>query len=173
MKNMIATNTLKSTDGFFKISLKINGENKNFKVKSNEFLLDALRRHGYKGAKKGCDSGDCGSCAIIFNGKPVLACMMPAVTAHGGDIETIEGIGTIEKPHPIQEAYVEAGAVQCGYCTPGMIVVTKHLLEKKSSPSEEEIKKELDGNLCRCTGYVTQIKAVKIAAKKMKKKSKK
>jgi len=165
MKN---TNVLKSEDGLFEISLKINGENKKLKVKNNEFLLDALRRYGYKGAKKGCDSGDCGSCAIMFNGKPVLSCMMPAVTAHGGDIVTIEGIGTIEKPHPIQEAYVEAGAVQCGYCTPGMVVVTKHLLEKKPSPTEEDIKKELDGNLCRCTGYVTQIKAVKMAAKKMK-----
>ncbi len=166
MKNM---NILKSEDGFFCISLKINGEDKKVKVKNNEFLLDALRRYGYKGAKKGCDSGDCGSCAVMFNGKPVLSCMMPAVTAHGGEIITIEGIGTIGKPHPIQEAYVEAGAVQCGFCTPGMIIVTKHLLEKNPSPDDEQIKKELDGNLCRCTGYVTQIKAVKIAAKKMKK----
>ncbi|MCK5106701.1 MAG: 2Fe-2S iron-sulfur cluster binding domain-containing protein, partial [Elusimicrobiales bacterium] len=114
MKNM---NILKSEDGFFCISLKINGEDKKVKVKNNEFLLDALRRYGYKGAKKGCDSGDCGSCAVMFNGKPVLSCMMPAVTAHGGEIITIEGIGTIGKPHLIQEAYVEAGAVQCGFCT--------------------------------------------------------
>ncbi|OGS07672.1 MAG: hypothetical protein A2270_08345 [Elusimicrobia bacterium RIFOXYA12_FULL_51_18] len=156
-------------NGVFRISLTVNGVKKNFAVKNNEFLLNALRRYGYKGAKKGCDTGDCGSCTVIFNGKPALACLIPAFTAHGAEITTIEGVGTVRNPHPLQEAFVEAGAVQCGFCIPGMILSSKHLLDVNPSPSEDDIKKYLDGNLCRCTGYVKQIQAVKMAAKKIKK----
>ena len=141
-------------NGMFEITLTVNGE--------------ALRSYGWKGTKKGCDTGDCGSCTVIFNGKPVLGCMMPAVSAHGGNITTIEGLGTVRNPHPIQQAFVEAGAVQCGFCIPGMILSTKALLDKNPEPTEAEIRKALDGNLCRCTGYVTQINAVNIAARKMK-----
>jgi len=164
---------LRKTGGFFKIRIEVNRREYNVEV-SNESLLEVLRNLGYKGAKKGCDTGDCGSCAVIVDGKPVLSCLVPAVCVHGGKIETIEGLGSVDNPHPIQKAYAESGAVQCGYCVPGMIMSTKALLDKNPFPNEEEIKKALDGNLCRCTGYVKQIEAVKLAAKKMKgKKSKK
>ncbi|MFA6434503.1 MAG: (2Fe-2S)-binding protein [Elusimicrobiales bacterium] len=159
---------LTAVNGVFDISLELNGVKKTFAVGNTEFLLDALRRYGYKGAKKGCDTGDCGSCAVIFNGKPALACLIPAFTAHGAAVTTIEGIGTVQAPHALQEAFVEAGAVQCGFCIPGMIVSSKHLLDIIPEPSEEEIKKYLDGNLCRCTGYVKQIAAVKAAAERLK-----
>ncbi len=159
---------LKAVNGIFEICLGINGVKKSFSVKNTEFLLDALRRHGYKSVKKGCDTGDCGSCTVIFNGKPALACLIPAFTAHGSEITTIEGLGTVQNPHPLQEAFVEAGAVQCGFCIPGMILSSKHLLDANPEPSEEEIRKYLDGNLCRCTGYVKQIQAVRMAAKRIK-----
>jgi carbon-monoxide dehydrogenase small subunit len=155
-------------DGMFTITLSVNGELGQMIVSRNESLVEALRHYGWKGTKKGCDTGDCGSCTVLFNNKPVLGCMMPAVAANGGNITTIEGLGTVRNPHPIQEAFVEAGAVQCGYCIPGMILSTKALLDKTPEPTEAEIRKALDGNLCRCTGYVTQVQAVNIAAKKMK-----
>ncbi|OIO00427.1 MAG: (2Fe-2S)-binding protein [Elusimicrobia bacterium CG_4_10_14_0_2_um_filter_56_8] len=161
MKNGI----IETRKNFFEITLTVNGEKKELSVKNGEFLLDALRRHGWKGTKKGCDTGDCGSCAVILNGKPVLGCLTPAVTAHCGEITTIEGLGTVHAPHPLQEAFVEAGAVQCGFCIPGMILSSKHLLDRTPDPSEAQIRKALDGNLCRCTGYVKQVEAVKNAAK--------
>lgn len=155
-------------DGMFTITLSVNGELGQMIVSRNESLVEALRHYGWKGTKKGCDTGDCGSCTVLLNDKPVLGCMMPAVAANGGNITTIEGLGTVRNPHPIQEAFVEAGAVQCGYCIPGMILSTKALLDRNPEPTEAEIRKALDGNLCRCTGYVTQVQAVNIAAKKMK-----
>ena len=158
---------IKAAGGIFEISLAVNGVEKNFSVKNTEFLLDALRRHGYKGAKKGCDTGDCGSCTVLLDGKPVLGCLVPAVTAHGRAVTTIEGLGTVRKPHALQEAFVAAGAVQCGFCIPGMILSSKALLDAVPAPTEAEIRKALDGNLCRCTGYVKQVEAVKNAAKKL------
>ncbi|MBP5287394.1 MAG: (2Fe-2S)-binding protein [Elusimicrobiales bacterium] len=155
-------------DGMFTITLSVNGELGQMIVSRNESLVEALRHYGWKGTKKGCDTGDCGSCTVLLNDKPVLGCMMPAVAANGGNITTIEGLGTVRNPHPIQEAFVEAGAVQCGYCIPGMILSTKALLDRNPEPTEAEIRKALDGNLCRCTGYVTQVQAVNIAARKMK-----
>jgi aerobic-type carbon monoxide dehydrogenase small subunit (CoxS/CutS family) len=160
---------LEAVNGVFKIALTVNGVKKELSVKNNEFLLDVLRRCGYKSVKKGCDTGDCGSCTVLLGGKPVLACLIPAFTAHGAEITSVEGLGTVRAPHPLQEAFVEAGAVQCGYCIPGMLLASKRLLDLNPSPSEEDIKKYLDGNLCRCTGYVKQIKAVKMAAKRLKK----
>ncbi|OGS10558.1 MAG: (2Fe-2S)-binding protein [Elusimicrobia bacterium RIFOXYA2_FULL_58_8] len=147
------------------MTVAVNGEKKELAVRNGEFLLDALRRHGWKGTKKGCDTGDCGSCAVILNGKPVLGCLVPAVAAHDGAITTIEGLGSVREPHPLQAAFVEAGAVQCGFCIPGMILSSKHLLDVTPNPTEAEIRKALDGNLCRCTGYVQQVAAVKNAAK--------
>ncbi len=163
MKNEI----LETKDGLFTVTVMVNGEKKELPVRNSESLLDALRRHGWKGTKKGCDTGDCGSCTVILNGRPVLGCLTPAVTAHNGEITTIEGLGSVHEPHPLQEAFVEAGAVQCGFCIPGMILSSKHLLDNNPMPTEAEIRKALDGNLCRCTGYVKQVEAVKKAAAKM------
>ncbi len=163
MKNEI----LETKDGLFTVTVTVNGGKTTLSVRNSESLLDALRRHGWKGTKKGCDTGDCGSCTVILNGRPVLGCLTPAVTAHNGEITTIEGLGSVHEPHPLQEAFVEAGAVQCGFCIPGMILSSKHLLDNNPKPTEAEIRKALDGNLCRCTGYVKQVEAVKNAAAKM------
>ena len=159
---------LEAVNGVFKVALTVNGVRKELDVKNNEFLLDVLRRNGYKSVKKGCDTGDCGACTVLLDGKPALACLIPAFAVHGAEITSVEGLGTVRDPHPIQEAFVEAGAVQCGFCIPGMILSSKHLLDSNPSPSEADIKKHLDGNLCRCTGYVKQIRAVTIAAGKLK-----
>ncbi len=163
MKNEI----LETKDGLFTVTVTVNGGKTTLSVRNSESLLDALRRHGWKGTKKGCDTGDCGSCTVILNGRPVLGCLTPAVTAHNGEITTIEGLGSVHEPHPLQEAFVEAGAVQCGFCIPGMILSSKHLLDNNPKPTEAEIRRALDGNLCRCTGYVKQVEAVKNAAAKM------
>lgn len=150
------------------IKCRINNTEINDEVKLNESLLDFIRRKGFKGTKKGCDSGDCGSCAVMMDKKVVVSCVIPAFMADGKEIITIEGLGTLSDPHPIQKAFVETGAVQCGFCVPGMIMTTKFLLDRIPNPDEETIKHYLDGNLCRCTGYVKQIEAVKLAAKKIK-----
>jgi aerobic-type carbon monoxide dehydrogenase small subunit (CoxS/CutS family) len=160
---------LKTVDGTISIRLNINGRDQAWKVGPGEYLLDALRREGYKGAKKGCDNGDCGTCTILLEGRPVLACMMFAAQAHGRRITTIEGMGTPDQPHPIQQAFVESGAVQCGFCIPGMVLATKALLDEDPDPDEKAVRRALDGNLCRCTGYVKQVEAALLAAKKLRK----
>jgi putative selenate reductase molybdopterin-binding subunit len=139
------------------INLTVNGVQKTVEIKAGETLLDLLRRNGYKSVKRGCNEGHCGSCTVLIDGK-----------AHNRKITTIEGIGTSEKPHPLQKHFVEKGAVQCGFCIPGMILSAKALLEENPSPSEEEIKEGLDGNWCRCTGYVKQVEAVQAAALEMR-----
>lgn len=156
-------------DGSFKIRCSINGSEQVLEVKGYESLLEVLRRYGYKGVKKGCDGGECGSCAVLVDGVSILSCLVPAVWVHRRSVLTIEGLGDISNPHPLQLSFVKEGAVQCGYCIPGMIISAKYLLDKHPSPSDKEIKHHLDGNLCRCTGYVSQIKAVKRAARLMKK----
>jgi len=160
---------LKAVDGQMSIRLHVNGQERAWKVGPGEYLLDVLRREGYKGAKKGCDNGDCGTCTILLEGRPVLACMMFAAQAHGRRITTIEGLGTPDQPHPIQQAFVEAGAVQCGFCIPGMVLATKALLDENPDPDEKAVRRALDGNLCRCTGYVKQVEAALLAAKKLRK----
>ncbi len=128
-------------------------------------LLDFLRGElSLKGTKKGCDSGQCGACTVLMNGKTIDACLILAIQADGKKILTIEGLSLGGRLHPLQEAFVEEGAVQCGFCVPGMILSAKALLEEKKDPSEEEIREALSGNLCRCTGYVKIIKAVQKAA---------
>ena len=128
-------------------------------------LLDFLREDlGLKGTKRGCDSGQCGACTIIMDGKTVNACLILAIQADGKEILTIEGLSSGGRLHPLQEAFVEEGAVQCGFCVPGMILSAKALLDEKKDPSGEEIREALSGNLCRCTGYVKIIKAVQKAA---------
>jgi aerobic-type carbon monoxide dehydrogenase small subunit (CoxS/CutS family) len=151
-----------------KINLIINGDNREFEIEPGKILLDLLREHGYKSVKDGCREGECGACNVLINGRPTNSCMILAAQVDGAEIMTVEALGNPDKPHPIQEAFVEAGAVQCGFCTPGKILSTYKLLQKNSDPNEAEIKQALSGNLCRCTGYVKQIDAVKKAAKKLK-----
>ena len=155
-------------NGMMRITVKINGRDRVMMVKPNEYLLDVLRREGFKGAKKGCDTGDCGSCTILMDGKPVLSCLLFAAQAHGRELTTIEGLGTPAKPHPIQRAFVETGSVQCGFCIPGMVLSAKALLDENPDPDETAVRRALDGNLCRCTGYVKQVEAVLLAAKKLR-----
>ena len=150
------------------LHVTINGVEKDLTIEPNDLLLDVLRREGYKGVKRGCNEGACGSCTIIFNNKTIKSCIMFAAQAHLGEIITIEGIGTRDNPHPIQEAFVEEGVVQCGYCIPGMILAAKNLIHNNPSPTKNDIKMALDGNLCRCTGYSGQIKAVLKAAAVMR-----
>jgi len=150
------------------LNVTINGIKKKIEIRPKEFLIDVLRREGYKGVKRGCDEGTCGTCTIIFNGKAVKSCIMLAAQTQNGNITTIEGIGTRDKPHPIQQAFVDAGVVQCGYCIPGMLLSAKDLLDHNPKPTKEEVKMALDGNLCRCTGYRGQIDAVLNAAAVMR-----
>lgn len=138
-------------------------------VNPSAILLDVLRQDlGLKGTKRGCDQGHCGACTVILNGKAVNACMVLAVRADGKNITTIEGLSSGNRLHPLQEAFVEEGAIQCGFCTPGMILSAKALLDETREPSEREIREALSGNLCRCTGYVNIVKAVQKAALAMR-----
>ncbi|MFX1284030.1 MAG: (2Fe-2S)-binding protein [Promethearchaeota archaeon] len=150
------------------INVIINGKRKILTIEPNELLIDVLRKEGYKGVKRGCMEGECGSCTIILNGRAVKSCIMFAAQAHEGSITTIEGIGTRENPHPLQQAFVDEGAVQCGFCIPGIIISAKALLDRNPSPTKDDVKRALDGNLCRCTGYSGQLKAVLNAAAMMR-----
>lgn len=147
------------------INITVNGEDRRVKVKPNELLLNVIREDlGFTGAKYGCGTGECGACTILLDGKPVLSCLTLAVTADGKDIITIEGIAdeTLDK---IQQAFLDEGAIQCGYCTPGMILMAKDLLDDNPNPSEENIREQIKGNLCRCTGYTNIVEAIKSCAK--------
>lgn len=147
------------------IELKVNGEIYAVSVKPNETLLDVLRdKIGLTGTKKGCDTGQCGACTILLDGKPVPSCLMLAVDVKNSEILSIEGLADNGSLHPLQEAFVNEGAVQCGYCTPGMILSAKALLDQNPKPTEQEIKEAISGNLCRCTGYVKIIQAISAAA---------
>jgi len=131
--------------------------------------LDVLREDlGLKGTKRGCDLGQCGACTVLLDGRPVLSCTLLSVQADGKKITTIEGIASEGKLHPLQEAFVAEGATQCGFCTPGMILSAKALLDRNSNPADDEIRLAISGNLCRCTGYTKIIRAVKNAAQAMK-----
>ena len=134
------------------------------RLPSNVTLLQALRDLGYTDVKNGCEIGECGACAVLLNGKPVNSCMVLAAQADGGDVMTNAGLGTINEPHVIQEAFADAGAVQCGFCTPGMVIATKALLDRNPDPTEAEIRDALSGNLCRCTGYSQIVDGVRLAA---------
>ncbi len=147
----------------------INGQRKEIEFAPHKRLLDVLRENGYAEVKEGCREGECGACVVLLDGKPVNSCQVLAASVMEKEIVTVRGLGTIHKPHPIEEAFVEAGAVQCGFCTPGMIISTYALLKENPDPEDDDIKRALDGNLCRCTGYVKIKKAVKLASKKVKK----
>jgi len=151
-----------------KITVTINSKQESWEIQPEETLLDVLRRYGYKSAKKGCETGSCGSCAIQMDGQLVNSCMVLAARANGRTLLTTEGLGTQTNPHPIHEAFVETSTVQCGYCIPGSVMAVKTLLDRTLDPDDAEIKEALDGNLCRCTGYVKRIEAVRKAADKMK-----
>lgn len=146
----------------------INNTQKQLNHAGGELLLDTLRNYGYNEVKRGCEEGECGACLVLLDGKPVNACRVFTAAAAGHKITTVKGIGDIHRPHAIQQAFVETGAVQCGFCTPALVLATHHLLKTTPSPSDEEINRALDGILCRCTGYVKIIDAVKIASQRMK-----
>jgi len=151
------------------INLKINGEDYKLKVKPNTLLLDLIRDEiGLTGTKRGCDTGECGACTVLIDGIPVNSCLVLAVEVNSKKITTIEGLSNNGQLHPLQEAFIEEGAVQCGFCTPGMILSAKALLDKNPTPTEQEIKVAIAGNLCRCTGYKKIIKAIISAAEKMR-----
>jgi carbon-monoxide dehydrogenase small subunit len=148
----------------------VNGEVVERAIRPSVMLLDILRYElGFTGVKEACGRGECGACTVLLDGIAISSCITPALKAMNKEIVTIEGIGSSAKLHPIQEAFIEHGAVQCGFCTPGMILSAKALLDKNLSPTEEEVKVGLSGNLCRCTGYVKIIEAVLSAAEKMRK----
>jgi aerobic carbon-monoxide dehydrogenase small subunit len=148
------------------IQLTVNGESVEAAVEPNRTLVQFLRDDlGLTGTKHGCGLGDCGACTVILNGKPVNSCLVLAVQAAGGDVQTIEGLAENGVLHPIQQAFVDNGAIQCGFCTPGMILSAKALLDTTPMPTELEIRTAISGNLCRCTGYQKIVQAIQDAAK--------
>ncbi len=148
-----------------KIELTINGERREADVWAGESLLFALReRLGLPGSKNACEQGECGSCSVLLDGTLVCACLVLAAQADGHNVVTVEGIGSNGRLHAVQEAFVQTGAVQCGFCTPGLVVATADLLARRPDPTDDEIREALSGNLCRCTGYAKIFDAVRLAA---------
>lgn len=146
----------------------INDKEQTFAYNGDELLLDTLRNYGYREVKRGCEEGECGACMVLLDGRPVNSCKIFTASVGGRKIHTVKSIGDMQHPHIIQQAFVESGAVQCGFCTPGLVLATHYLLQENPDPKEGEIKQALDGNLCRCTGYIKIIDAVKLAASRMK-----
>ena len=148
------------------LKLTVNGEPRQIFVQPYYSLLDTLRDElGLTGTKKGCDEGDCGACTVILNGKAVTSCMVLALGVHDAEVTTIEGLATQEALHPVQQAFVDHGGLQCGFCTPGLVMSSVALLEENPNPTEEDAKFAVGGNLCRCTGYSKVIEAIMAAAK--------
>ncbi len=148
-----------------KIDLRINGESIQIEVETHETLFDTIRdRLDLVAVKKACDTGGCGCCTVLVDGRSRYSCMTYTLSIKGCDISTVEGLGTGDNLDPIQQAFIDAGAVQCGYCTCGMIMSAKNLISQNNSPTEEEIRKGIAGNLCRCTGYKKIVDAIKLAA---------
>ena len=151
------------------VTAKVNGDEVEFLTDPSETLLDALRyKLGLMGAKEGCGTGDCGACTVTMNGRIVCSCLVLAAEAEGAEIGTIEGMAEGNKLHPLQQAFIDNAALQCGICTPGILVAAEKLLERNPDPSEEEIRYWLAGNLCRCTGYDKIVRAVQAAAAEMR-----
>ena len=148
-----------------RISLTVNGERREADVWAGESLLFALRdRLGLPGSKNACEQGECGSCSVLLEGVLVCSCLVLAAQAEGHEVVTVEGLAGGDGLHPVQEAFVKAGAVQCGFCTPGLVVAAADLIGRNPSPSDDEIREALSGNLCRCTGYAKIFDAVRMAA---------
>ena len=151
---------------YHKISFTLNGTQENREVRSNITLLRFLREQlGVMGVKSGCDTGECGACTVLLNGEPVNACLILAVEVDDCEVITVEGLSTDEQLDPLQQAFIDHNGIQCGFCTPGILISAKALLNRNPEPSRDEIKDALRGNLCRCTGYVRIIDAVEAAAK--------
>jgi carbon-monoxide dehydrogenase small subunit len=147
------------------LTMIVNGRRVTVQIESDELLVDVLRdRLDLIGTKIGCNEGECGACTVIMDGQAVLSCLIPAMRADGRQVTTIEGLNDGDTLHPLQQAFVEHGAVQCGYCTPGFIMSAKALLDENQHPSRDEIKEAIAGNLCRCTGYVKIIEAIESVA---------
>lgn len=147
------------------LTMVVNGKSVELQIAPDELLVDVLRdRLGLIGTKIGCNEGECGACTVIMEGEAVLSCLIPAMRAQGKEITTIEGLSDGDKLHPLQQAFVEHGAVQCGYCIPGFIMSAKALLDRNAHPTRDEIKEAVAGNLCRCTGYVKILEAIESVA---------
>ncbi len=150
------------------VRLVVNGRRHSARIEPALSLLDFLRDTlGYKGVKICCNTGECGACTILFNGKPVNSCVVLAADAAGAQIVTVEGLAEGDKLHPVQQAFIDTGAVQCGYCTPGFIISVKALLDRTTNPTPEEIEEAVSGNICRCTGYAKIVDAIQIAARRL------
>jgi carbon-monoxide dehydrogenase small subunit len=153
-----------------RVKFRVNGQDIELDVDPMATLLDVLREQlGLTGTKRGCDAGDCGACTVIMDGKAILSCLTPVLQATGKEIVTVEGLAQEGILHPLQEAFIECGAVQCGFCTPGMLLSAKALLKQNPSPTSEEVKVAISGNLCRCTGYKKIVDAIMLTAKRIKK----
>jgi carbon-monoxide dehydrogenase small subunit len=151
-----------------RVVLVVNGERREAEVWAGESLLHTLReRLGLPGSKNACEQGECGSCSVLLDGQLVCACLVLAVQADGHEVVTVEGLAPEGELHPVQEAFVEAGAVQCGFCTPGLVMAAADLLSRRPDPSDDEIREALSGNLCRCTGYAKIFDAVRLAAERV------
>jgi carbon-monoxide dehydrogenase small subunit len=151
------------------ITLNVNGKDYFLEVKPNEILLNVLRdRLGLMATKYGCGTGECGACTVLLDGRAILSCQTLAFTVDGRKIITIEGLEQDGSLHPLQQSFIDEGAVQCGYCIPGMILSAKALLDVEPNPSAEQIKQTIRGNLCRCTGYTNIVRAIKTASKRIK-----
>jgi carbon-monoxide dehydrogenase small subunit len=151
-----------------KVTMTVNGVRREADVWEGESLLFALReRLGLPGSKNACEQGECGSCSVLLDGTLVCACLVLAAQADGHEVVTVEGLAENGALHPVQEAFVETGAVQCGFCTPGLVVAAAELLRQKPQPSDDEIREALSGNLCRCTGYAKIFDAVRLAGERM------
>ncbi|MGH7812351.1 MAG: (2Fe-2S)-binding protein [Candidatus Binatia bacterium] len=150
------------------LSLRVNGETREVATELNKTLLEVLREDmALTGTKHGCELGECGTCAVLVDGQPVLSCLMLGIEAVDHDILTVEGLTQNGKVHPLQKAFADLGAAQCGYCIPGILLTAKALLDEKSRPTRDEIRQALSGNLCRCTGYTKILQAVELAAKEI------
>lgn len=147
------------------ISLTVNGESYEVLAKPSDLLIDVLRdRLGLTGTKEGCDTGKCGACTVLIDGQAVRSCLMLALDARDREITTIEGLAEGGKLHPLQQAFIDHGAIQCGFCTPGMIMAAKAFLDENPTPTEEEVKEAIGSNICRCTGYSSIVEAIQSAA---------
>jgi carbon-monoxide dehydrogenase small subunit len=150
------------------LRLRVNGETKQVATEINKTLLEVLREDlALTGTKHGCELGECGTCAVLANGTPVLSCLMLGIEAENSEIVTVEGMTQNGKPHPLQTAFADLGAAQCGYCIPGILLTAKALLDENPHPTRDEIRQALSGNLCRCTGYTKILQAVELAAKEI------